>query len=75
MRKKPVTRGSRVWPVLLLVAGLLLGALVTRLVDSPVVFRFEVVVPDLPEAVPHGSHAAASYCVYGDWRKQIYCIT
>lgn len=74
--RKPVSSRTGLFAVLLFVLGAALGALVTRVVYSPIVFTFEVIVPNEgpTAAVPHKGQIE-SRCFYGDWRKELSCIT
>lgn len=58
----------RFLPTFWLLLAFTLGCLTARMVAGPIVLKFFVIVPPLPEeSVPHAP--TASRCFYGNWRK------
>lgn len=65
-------RITRFLPALWLLLAFALGVASARIVSGPIVLKFFVIVPPLPEkSAPNAP--AASRCFYGPWRKLDHC--
>lgn len=67
-------RVRRFLPTFWLLLAFILGVGSARLVSGPIVLKFFVVVPPLPEEAA-GHTPTASRCFYGNWRKLDHCQT